>query len=113
MMTRNAVETIAARQNRATIDRGFVQGVLAAFQSGSERVRETLPWSAAARDRIHRAPPMIRGMLIQEIEAWARRQGLSGVDGETVQSVKREWERRGVFHLDPADPRSLDSETDA
>jgi len=31
------------------------------------------------------------------------------VDEDAVRNVKRQWEQRGVFHLDPADPRSKDS----
>ena len=108
-MTRKAVEAIAARQGRTTIDGEFLGNILATFQAGSEQAQETLLWSAAARERIHRAPPMIRGMLVREIEAWARREGRNDVDEDAVRNVKRQWEQRGVFHLDPADPRSKDS----
>ncbi|OGI49341.1 MAG: universal stress protein UspA [Candidatus Muproteobacteria bacterium RIFCSPLOWO2_01_FULL_60_18] len=108
-MTRKAVEAIAARQGRTTIDGEFLGNILATFQAGSEQAQDTLPWSAAARERIHRAPPMIRGMLVREIEAWARREGRNDVDEDAVRNVKRQWEQRGVFHLDPADPRSKDS----
>ena len=49
---------------------------------------------------------MVRGMLVQEIEGWAQRQGLSQVDERAVRAVKRQWRDRGIFHLDPDDPRS-------
>src|SRR3989344_5579005 len=108
-MTRKAVEAIAARQGRTTIDGEFLGNILATFQAGSERAQDPLPGPAAARDRTPRAPPMIRGMLVREIEAWARREGRNDVDEDAVRNVKRQWEQRGVFHLDPADPRSKDS----
>jgi len=49
---------------------------------------------------------MVRGMLIQEIEGWARRNGLQQVSGEAVDAVKQTWSERGVFHLDPDDRRN-------
>jgi hypothetical protein len=44
-------------------------------------------------------------MLIREIETWTRREGLPEVDERAVRAIKREWQARGVFHLEPGDPR--------
>jgi len=105
-MTRRAAETIAARSAAARIDAGFVEQVHKVFAAGAESVEETLPWSDEARARIARAPEMVRGMLVKEIEGWAERNQLTRVEPAAVEAVKSEWQRGGVFHLDPADTRN-------
>lgn len=105
-MTRKAVSSMAGKNGIDVIDRDYLENVLGAFTSGSASAKESMPWSNEARAGIARAPEMVRGMLIREIEAWAKRQGLGSVDISAVSDVKREWAERGVFHLDPEDPRS-------
>lgn len=105
-MTRNAIETIAARSELERINADFVEQLLNVFASGSKNIVETLTWDDDARQRIAKAPDMIRGMLVKEIEAWAVRQQIERVDITAVDAVKAAWEQRGVFHLDPDDPRN-------
>jgi nucleotide-binding universal stress UspA family protein len=105
-MTRRAAETIATRSAAPRIDAGFVEQVQKVFAAGAERVEETLPWSDEARARIARAPEMVRGMLVKEIEGWVARNHLTRVEPAAVEAVKAEWQRGGVFHLDPADARN-------
>lgn len=105
-MTRTAIETIAARSELEQINEDFVGQLMQVFASGSSQVKETLPWDEEARERIAKAPVMISGMLIKEIEGWASRQQLDHIDKMAVDAVKKEWEKRGVFHLDPDDPRN-------
>ncbi len=105
-MTRKAAESIAAQGGIRQIDAGFVQQVMDTFKSGSDHSSESMPWEPGARGRIAKAPDMVRGMLIREIEGWARRGGLPQVTGEAVDAVKQTWAERGVFHLDPDDPRN-------
>ena len=105
-MTRKAVDSIASQKGMDVIDADDLEDVLNAFAAGSAGTKETMAWSSEARDGIGRAPEMVRGMLASEIEGWARRQGLDNVDISAVSAVKREWAERGVFHLDPDDPRS-------
>jgi nucleotide-binding universal stress UspA family protein len=105
-MTRRAAETIAVRAAASRIDAGFVEQVKKVFAAGAESVAESLPWSDEARARIERAPEMVRGMLIKEIEGWAERNHLTRVDPAAVEAVKAEWQQGGTFHLDPADARN-------
>jgi hypothetical protein len=105
-MTRRAAQTIALRSGAACIDAGFVEQVKKVFAAGAESAEETLPWSDEARARIARAPEMVRGMLIKEIEGWAERNHLTRVEPAAVEAVKAEWQQGGVFHLDPADARN-------
>ncbi|MES9879389.1 MAG: hypothetical protein ABW185_00720, partial [Sedimenticola sp.] len=105
-MTRKAAETIAKQNGLEQVDAAFVGQVMETFKSGSESSSETMPWNEAARERIGKAPDMVRGMLIQEIEGWSQRKGLESVSEEAVDAIKQIWAERGVFHLDPNDPRN-------
>jgi len=105
-MTCKAAEAIAQNRGIRIIEQTFLENVLDTFQSGSTNITETLPWESAAWASIQRAPDMVRGMLIREIESWARRNGLEQVTETAVQTVKAEWQQKGYFHLAPDDPRS-------
>ncbi|NCF34833.1 MAG: universal stress protein [Gammaproteobacteria bacterium] len=104
-LTYRAVTTLARQNDLQRIDLDFLQGVLNTFSESSANVTTGMRWSTMARVRIDRAPESIRGMLIREIESWARREGLEEIDERTLRSIKREWQSRGIFHLDPSDPR--------
>ncbi len=105
-MTVKAAETIATQRGLEQIDSDFIQQVMTTFKQGSSQVNESMPWDETARERIARAPDMVRGMLVQEIEGWARREGHERVDTQAVNAVKQVWTERGVFHLDPNDSRN-------
>jgi hypothetical protein len=105
-MTRKAALAIAAQRALPQIDAEFLQGVLETFKNGSTAAAESMPWQPEARARIGKAPDMVRGMLTQEIEGWARRHGQNEVTCAAVDAVKQAWAARGVFHLDPNDPRN-------
>ncbi|MDM8545391.1 universal stress protein [Candidatus Venteria ishoeyi] len=105
-MTLKAAESIAQKNNINTIDADFIQSVMATFTEGSEKAQETLSWDEAARQRIAKAPDMVRGMLIQEIETWVKEQGLAHVDSSAVDEIKRRWQDKGVFHMGADDPRN-------
>ncbi len=105
-MTRKATATIAAGKCLAEINLAFLEQIMQTFEAGARGAVETLPWDEEARARIQRAPEMVQGMLVKEIEGWARRKGLGQVDESAVDAVKKQWQESGVFHLDPADPRS-------
>ena len=105
-MTIKAAESIARQSGRDEIDVDFVQQVMQTFMSGAAAVSESMPWDGDARIRISRAPDMVRGMLVREIEGWAQRNGDDRVDETAVEAVKEEWRVRGVFHLDPEGHRS-------
>ena len=105
-MTEKAATTIAAQNGLAEIDAAFVEQILKVFQAGSAKTSETMSWEHAARERVERAPDMVRGMLVREIEGWARRNHKERITEQAVDAVKQLWQERGMFHLDPADPRS-------
>ena len=48
-----------------------------------------LVWSAAARERVARIPSFVRGVVMERVEAWARRQGRREVTPELLAEVRR------------------------
>jgi len=105
-MTRKAIISIATKNGLKEVTADFVKEVLDTFKSGSSGVIETMPWDEDARDSLSRAPDMVRGMLIKEVEIWAKSNHLSRIDLAAVSSVKNEWQSKGYFHMAPHDPRS-------
>jgi len=105
-MTVKAAEAIAARSGIARIEPAFFARVMQTFESGSASVDATLPWDRDAHERIAKAPDMVRGMLVKEIEGWVKRQGLERVTQDAVDTVKAIWSQQGLFHLAPGDPRT-------
>lgn len=103
-MTRKAAASIAENNGVKQIDAAFVQEVLDTFTQGSVKAKESLEWDEDARLRIAKAPDMIRGMLQQEIETWAKNQGKKRVDHKAVDAVKQHWEAQGIFHINPDNP---------
>jgi len=107
-LTQRAVDVLASQNNLDQIDIEFVEKVLETFKNGSDGTQTSMPWTADARARIERAPDSVRGMLIKEIETWSRGKEIAEVDQRAVRAIKREWQARGVFHLEPGDPRGSD-----
>jgi nucleotide-binding universal stress UspA family protein len=105
-MTRNAIVSIAAKNGLLEANADLVRQVLDTFKSGSDKVGETMTWDEDARDSLSRAPAMVRGMLIKEVENWAKHNNRSHIDLATVSTVKQEWQTKGNFHMTPDDPRS-------
>lgn len=105
-MTRKAAEAIAEKSGVDEIGASFVQQVMDTFQAGSEVSQTEMTWQEEALNRIKKAPDMVRGMLIKEIEGWSQREGLTEVTEQAVDAIKELWAERGVFHLAPNDPRN-------
>ena len=50
--------------------------------------RPALHWSPAARERVARIPSFVRGVVMQRVEDWARRQGRSEITPELLALVR-------------------------
>ncbi len=105
-MACRAVNTIAMQSGVDEITEEFVEEILGVFKKGSTKVTETLSWDDDARAGISKAPDMVRGMLVQEIENWAKDNDESRVTADVVKTVKAKWSAKGFFHLKPNDPRA-------
>ena len=104
-MTEKAVTSIARQQQLQEIDSDFVAEVLQTFKAGSEKITTEMVWDEGALARLDKVPDSIRGMLIKEMESWARREKHERIDNAVVNAVKKIWMQKGYFHLEPGDPR--------
>ncbi|MFK5986299.1 MAG: universal stress protein [Pseudomonadota bacterium] len=107
-MTKKATNAIALQQGVKEISEEFLEQILAIFSSGSSKVSTTLDWDKDATAAIAKAPAMVQGMLVKEIEAYIIRTAgnTTRVDLASVNSVKEKWSNEGNFHLDPDDKRA-------
>jgi len=106
-MTKKAANAIGAQQGLELVTDDFLEKLLDIFSNGSSQVEVTMHWDKDARAGIEKAPPMVQGMLIREIEGYAQRQQLESINLATVQQVKDKWNMSGSFHLNPGDPRNI------
>ncbi|MBI3028231.1 MAG: PCP reductase family protein [Candidatus Rokubacteria bacterium] len=91
-LARQAIEAEARRRSEKVVTPEVVDHVVRGFRSdpplapgGGEDI--TMPWAQAAEERLRRIPiPAVRRMVIQRVEAHARRQGLTvvGLDAYEV-----------------------------
>ena len=107
-MTRKAIAAIAAKNGARKITVDLVRQVLETFRAGSTDMVESMPWDDDARNSLSRAPEMVRGALVREVENWAKQRELPRIDFDTVRAVKEMWQTTGQFHLAPHDPRGRD-----
>jgi len=105
-MTKKATNSMAQQQGINEITLEFLQNILDIFNSASQKVTKTLSWKENATAAISKVPGMIQGMLIKEIESYAKRNQLTNIELDTVNRVKQKWSDEGNFHLDPDDPRN-------
>ncbi len=99
-LTAERVEALAAGTNQDRVTVALVRQKLDGWGSHSKRVEPQLPWDSEAWDAISRAPDVVRGMLVKEIEAAAVQEGKSRVNREDVAAARAQWEERGDFHTD-------------
>jgi light-independent protochlorophyllide reductase subunit B len=52
-------------------------------------VEPELPWTPEAAERLKRIPSFVRGVVVQRLEAYARRQGATEVTAELMREVRR------------------------
>ena len=66
-------------------------------------VTRRLPWSKDAEDRISKIPSFVRGVVMDRLEDYARRQGATEVTLELMREVRRampiDFSQRAPFFL--------------
>ena len=57
-----------------------------------------LPWDDDALEHVGGTSELVRGMVIKEVEACARRQGAETVSMGILECARRAWQEHGAFH---------------
>ncbi len=102
-LTAQRIEAHARSGGRERVTEELMREKLASWQERSEEVTRELDWEEQAAALIAKAPPVVHGMLVREIEAAALRAGLERVTAELVRETRRSWQETGVFHFRPDD----------
>ena len=102
-LTAQRTEARAQKLGHPRITREVVEEQFARWQQHSEKVTRTMVWEAGAYELISAAPPVVRGMVVREIEAGAGREGLSEVTTSYVESARVRWRETGMFHVAPTE----------
>ena len=100
-LTAQRIEARAQRLGHSRISREVVEDQFANWQRHSESVKRSMIWEAGAYELITGAPAVVRGMIVREIEAGARREGLAEVSSEYVEAARTQWRETGSFHVAP------------
>ncbi len=100
-LTAQRIEARAQRLGYARITREVVEEQFASWQSHSEMVTRSMLWDSGAYELIAGAPALVRGMIVREIEAGAKRDGLMEVTIEYVEAARAQWHETGNFHVVP------------
>ena len=100
-LTAQRTEARAQRLGHSRITREIVEDQFASWQKHSETVKRSMVWEAGAYEVIAGAPAVVRGMIVREIEAGAKSEGLAEVTGEYMEAARAQWRETGVFHVAP------------
>ena len=97
-MTKARIEHTAKSKglDRVTIE--VVDEKFGGWSEGSAKVTTTMRWSAEAEEKIGRIPETVRGMVVKEIEALAKKKGSFGVTAELLAEAMTAWRKKGEFH---------------
>ena len=102
-LTAQRMEARAQRLGHPRITAQGVREHLESWQRHSEQVVRELEWEGDAYAQIASAPPVVKGMIIREVEAGARRDGLERVTADYVRRARRAWQETGLFHVAPTE----------
>ena len=102
-LTAQRTEARAQRLGHARITAQVVQDQFDSWEQHSERVVRELVWDEDAWALVRPVPPVVRGMIVREVEAAARRDGLDRVTADGVEAARRTWRETGEFHVGPTE----------
>ena len=95
------VRILASQRGLDRITAELVRDKYQVWRKGSAEAAPSLAWDEDAYDAIRRAPDLVRGMVIREIEAGAARDGLDRITLAYVNEARRRWQL-GEFHATTA-----------
>ncbi len=68
------------------------------WRLGSKKITAELKWTEEAKIRVQKIPVFVRGMVIKEIENYAREKGIKEITSDVVGESKDKWASGGSFH---------------
>lgn len=99
-MTRQRVEVFARKKGETRITEEVLEEKLMEWQGGSEKQEARYQWEASAWERLETIPPVVRGMVMLEVERCADNLGAGEVTQAVMDQAISAWLDTGVFHSD-------------
>jgi len=97
-MTRQQVEDFARQKGIKTITPELVDEKYAKWAVASEKQSVSLKWEEPAWERVHRIPSFVRGVVIMEVERFAKEMGTETVTLAVFEKANAIWKKKGRFH---------------
>jgi len=97
-MTRQQLEDFAHQKGIKTITPELVDEKYAKWAAASEKQSVSLKWEESAWERVHRIPSFVRGMVIMEVERFAKEMGTEMVTLAVFEKANAIWKKKGRFH---------------
>jgi hypothetical protein len=97
-MNRWRIEAFARGQGFCEIDNEVIDKKYKHWEEAADEPMMSRSWSAEALEKVERIPSFVRGMVIKEVERYARDKGIETVTPEIISEVRDEWTKKMKFH---------------
>ncbi len=92
------IEAFARGQGFWEIDDEVIDKKYKHWEEAADEPKMSRSWSAEAREKVERIPSFVRGMVIKEVECYARVKGVETVTPEIISEVRDEWTKKMKLH---------------
>lgn len=98
-MTKNEIEAFARRNGYKVVTRDVIDERLKIWGDISKKMVFTMDWEKEAHERMSRIPEHIRGMVVREMELFAKNIGEDRVTVKILKSILKKWVETNEFHV--------------
>jgi len=97
-LTRQRVEAFAQRQGIETVTTQLIEEKYQQWNNASDNQQRQMDWNILAWKRLLRIPEFVRGMVMREVENYARNRGKRKVTTQAIDRAGEAWQRGRHFH---------------
>lgn len=98
-MAKNEIEAFARRNGYKVVTRDIVDERLKVWGDISKKMAFSMDWEDEARERVSKIPDHIRGMVVREMELFAKNAGEDVVSVKILESSCKKWIETNEFHV--------------
>lgn len=98
-MSKNEIEAFTRRNGYKAVTMDVVDERLELWGSISKKMKSEMEWDSEVKERILKIPEHIRGMVVKEMESFAKKKGEVIVSIEALNSIREKWMDSKEFHV--------------
>ena len=98
-MTKNEIEAFARRNGYKIVTRDIVDERREEWGHISKKMVFNMDWEEEARERVSKIPEFLRGMVVKEMELFAKNIGEDIITVKTLESIRKKWMETKEFHV--------------